>query len=69
VKPSNYKLTYYRYRDFAELGIPFSRQHLNAMAKTGRFPRPRKLLNGTLQCSRADVDAWLAGRNTAGSVA
>jgi predicted DNA-binding transcriptional regulator AlpA len=56
---------YYRYRDLAELGIPFTRTHLNTMIKAGRFPRPHKELNGTLCWDKAEVNAWLAGRGVA----
>jgi predicted DNA-binding transcriptional regulator AlpA len=55
-------MTYYRYNDLREIGIPYCRPYLNMMAKTGRFPRPVRLLNGRLRWERAEVDTWLAGR-------
>ena len=56
-------MTYYRFHNLAELGIPFTRNHIMTLAKTGRFPRPVRLLNGRLRWDRAEIHAWLAGRN------
>jgi predicted DNA-binding transcriptional regulator AlpA len=56
----------YRYRDLAGLGIPYSRHNLGRLTKIGRFPQPRKLLNGAVVWDSAEVETWLAGRLTAG---
>jgi predicted DNA-binding transcriptional regulator AlpA len=55
-------MTHYRYNELREIGIPYTRHTINVMARAGRFPQPRKLLNGTLRWDAAEITAWLAGR-------
>jgi len=59
-------VTYYRFHNLAELGIPYTRATITAMATTGRFPRPVRLLNGRLRWDAAEIQAWLVGRTVGG---
>jgi hypothetical protein len=56
-------VNYYSFSNLREIGIPHCRQTVDMMVRNGRFPRPTRLLNGRLRWLKADVDAWLAGRN------
>jgi prophage regulatory protein len=51
-----------RYHELKALGIGFSRQHLDALEATGRFPRRVKLSARAVAWRLSDLRAWMDKR-------
>jgi prophage regulatory protein len=51
-----------RYRDLKDLGIPFSRQHLDVLEDLGRFPRRVKLSDRIVAWRLSELQAWMDER-------
>lgn len=50
------------FSDLKAKGIPFTRQHLHRLIRTGCFPPPLKLGVGTNRWIEHEIDQWLTER-------
>jgi prophage regulatory protein len=50
------------FRDLRDRGIPWTRQHVHRLVKTGNFPAPFKIGGKTNAWDEGEIDEYLKGR-------
>lgn len=55
-------MKFLRYEDLKEVGIPFSRVHIDRLQKTGKFPRKVKLGENCAAYLEDEINEWIAAR-------
>lgn len=60
-------MTLVGYDELKQMGVPYTKTHLNRLANAGEFPKPIKLgpaRNSRKAWLKDDIDAWLQQRIT-----
>jgi prophage regulatory protein len=52
------------YPGLKDLGIPFTRVHLNRLISAGKFPAPVALSTQRIAWKIGDIEAWIESRPT-----
>jgi len=52
----------YRFRDLKAAGVPFTRKHITAMEKKGKFPQHFNVTEFSVGWVAGEVDAWVESK-------